>query len=220
MHADHRHLQSQLHATKVTQILGGVSRRFLIDGTVGLGGHARSLLDASPNAFLLGIDRDQQALREASGVLQPWLEQIPPRAKLVHTNYASLRQHSEVGSADGILLDLGVSSLQLDTAERGFSFNQDAALDMRMDTSQDITAEDLVNACSKGELEAIFRDYSEEPRWRRVAAAIIEARKPWPFIATGRDSASQRPQSCAMWSPRPVRSRGGRMDPPGSTQRP
>ena len=179
-----RHLPVLLR--EITRILAGDGRRILVDGTVGLGGHSHALLSASPEAFLIGIDRDQNALCEATQVLNPWLKLNPPRAKLIHANYSDMNRvlghHS--GQVDGVLLDLGVSSIQLDCADRGFSFQKDGPLDMRMDQTQDLTAAHLVNGCHKDELEAIFMEYGEEPRWRRVSEGIIEARRKEKITST------------------------------------
>jgi len=157
-----------------------------VDATVGLGGHAEALLAASPDVELVGIDRDPAALERAGRRLAPF----GGRVRLVQANFHQLEQALAglgvrgVGSIAGVLADLGVSSLQLDTAERGFSFRFDGPLDMRMGLA-DLTAADVVNQASEGELEKIFRDYGEERQARRIARAIGRARLERPIETTG-----------------------------------
>ncbi len=153
-----------------------------VDGTVGAGGHAYGILEASsPQGCLLGLDRDPQALELAARYLAPFGD----RVQLVHASYASLQEVlRQVGweQVDGILLDLGLSSMQLDSPQRGFSFQQDAPLDMRFDPASPITAAHLVNTLSEEELASLFYRYGEEPAARRVARAIVKAR---PLYTTG-----------------------------------
>ena len=151
-----------------------------IDGTVGGGGHALAILEASgPDGRLLGLDQDPQALQIAGARLPN------DQVVLVNANFRDLqRVASEHGftNVDGILLDLGVSSLQFDTAERGFAFQHDAPLDMRMSPATPVTAADLVNSLPEGELADIIYEYGEEPASRRIARAIVAAR---PIQTTG-----------------------------------
>jgi len=157
-----------------------------VDATLGLGGHAEALLAASPDVELVGIDRDPQALERAARRLAPF----GSRVRLVQANFHQLDQALAglgvrgVGSIAGVLADLGVSSLQLDTAERGFSFRFDGPLDMRMGLAE-LTAADVVNQASEEELEKIFRDYGEERQARRIARAIGRARLERPIETTG-----------------------------------
>lgn len=154
-----------------------------VDATVGLGGHSEALLQASPDVQLVGIDRDSQALERAEKRLAPF----GSRVRLVQANFHHLdRALSGLGvhRVAGVLADLGVSSLQLETAERGFSFRLDGPLDMRMGLAE-LTAADLVNQTSEGELETIFRDYGEERQARRIARAIGRARLEKPIETTG-----------------------------------
>lgn len=158
-----------------------------VDATLGLGGHSEALLAASPDVRLIGIDRDPEALERAGRRLQGF----GPRVRLVHANFHHLEQALAgigVPGGDqriaGVLADLGVSSLQLDTARRGFSFRFDGPLDMRMGLS-DVTAADLVNETSEGELERIIREYGEEWQARRIARAISKARAEKPIETTG-----------------------------------
>lgn len=148
-----------------------------VDGTVGGAGHAARILEASsPDGILIGFDRDAEALRAARERLLPF----GGRVRLVQGNFAGFAEALAgfgIGRIDGFLLDLGVSSHQLDTAERGFSFQKDAPLDMRMDSSSGVTAADLLNTLPERELARIIRDYGEE-RWaRRLALFIVKARE-------------------------------------------
>ncbi|MBV5341242.1 MAG: 16S rRNA (cytosine(1402)-N(4))-methyltransferase RsmH [Deltaproteobacteria bacterium] len=146
-----------------------------LDGTLGGAGHAALILENEPAAMLIGIDRDREALAAAGKRLAIYGE----RARLLHGDFADITGHlSTLGIAelDGFILDLGVSSHQLDTRERGFSFQQDAPLDMRMDISSGETAADLVNGLPEQELERIITQYGEE-RWaKRIASFIVKER--------------------------------------------
>ncbi len=151
------------------------------DGTVGGGGHAAAILGASsPSGWLYGCDRDGAAI-EAAGER---LAEFAGRFELRQENFASLADWVPAGSCDGVVLDLGVSSGQLDAAERGFSFQQDGPLDMRMDRRQGLTAAELVNGWSAGELAKIFWELGGEPDARRLARAIEQARARAPFETT------------------------------------
>lgn len=148
-----------------------------LDGTLGGGGHAGLILDAcGPDGRLFGFDRDPAAIAAASAALASFGARFRP----VNENFAAVEtalQQREVTSLDGFILDLGVSSHQLDTAERGFSFQQDAPLDMRMDRGGGATAADLVNELSHGELARIIREYGED-RWAgRIASFICKERE-------------------------------------------
>jgi 16S rRNA (cytosine1402-N4)-methyltransferase len=147
-----------------------------VDGTLGAGGHARGILEAcAPDGRLLGLDVDPQALALARETLAPYGERI----RLRQASYDSLAETlREIGwdKVDGILLDLGLSSMQLDSPERGFSFQQDAPLDMRFDPASPTTAADLVNTLSGNELADLIFRYGEEHASRRIAQAIVKAR--------------------------------------------
>ena len=145
-----------------------------VDATVGLGGHAEALLRRAPEARLLGIDRDPQALEHASRRLQPFGERVQLRHAVFH-QLEEVLAGLGVDRIAGVLADLGVSSLQLDLPERGFSFRRDGPLDMRMGLA-DVTAADLVNESSEEDLAEIFREYGEERQARRIARAIVRAR--------------------------------------------
>jgi len=146
-----------------------------LDGTLGGAGHAALILESAPAALLIGIDRDREALAAAGERLAVYGE----RVRLLHGDFADVAGHLNtlgIPALDGFILDLGVSSHQLDTRERGFSFQQDAPLDMRMDTSSGETAADLVNELSEPELERIIAEYGEE-RWaKRIASFIVKER--------------------------------------------
>ncbi|HOC21305.1 MAG: 16S rRNA (cytosine(1402)-N(4))-methyltransferase RsmH [Chloroflexi bacterium] len=148
-----------------------------IDGTVGGGGHAAALLEASaPDGRLLGLDRDPQAVTRAQARLQPF----GLRVRLIHESYAALEAtaHREgFFPADGVLLDLGFSSYQIDDPQRGFAFRHEGPLDMRFDpTAGGLTAAELVNDLPESELAALLWRYGEEPRSRAIARAIVAAR--------------------------------------------
>lgn len=145
-----------------------------VDATLGLGGHAEALLQRAPEARLLGIDRDPQALEHAARRLQPFGERVQLRHAVFH-QLEEVLAGLGVDRIAGVLADLGVSSLQLDLPERGFSFRRDGPLDMRMGLA-DLTAADLVNESSEEDLGEIFREYGEERQARRIARAIVRAR--------------------------------------------
>ncbi len=156
-----------------------------LDGTLGGGGHSALILEKAPGAFLIGIDRDQAALDAAGARLATHGGQV----RLLHGDFADVAEHLkalDIPALDGFILDLGVSSHQLDTRERGFSFQQDAPLDMRMDSSSGETAADLVNGRPEAELERIIGEYGEE-RWaKRIASFIVKEREESPITTTFR----------------------------------
>lgn len=154
----------------------------IVDATLGLGGHAEALLEHYGSVRLLGIDRDPAALELAGRRL----ERFGDRARLVrgrHEELLEILEREGIEAVDGVLADLGVSSLQLDDASRGFSFRFDGPLDMRMGQSGE-SAADLVNRIDASELETIIRDYGEEPMARRIARAIANARNEAPIETT------------------------------------
>jgi 16S rRNA (cytosine1402-N4)-methyltransferase len=155
-----------------------------VDCTVGLGGHARALLEAGATR-VIGVDRDLQALAAARETLAPWAE----RVELVHADYRDLDEVLEqrgIRLVNGTLADLGVSSLQFDTPGRGFSFQRDEPLDMRMDTSTGDTAAVVVARSTERELADGIYAYGEERFSRRIARAIVAARREQPIETTGR----------------------------------
>ena len=155
-----------------------------VDGTLGLGGHSRLIAERlSAGGRLIAIDRDTTALERASEVLRPWAE----RVTLVHGTFGNIRgilEEQGIPGVDGVLLDLGVSSPQLDEAERGFSYRMDAPLDMRMDRSSGKTAADVVNSYPEEALTDILFQYGEERYARRISRAIVAARAEHPIETT------------------------------------
>lgn len=146
----------------------------LVDATVGLGGHAEALLERYPAVRLLAIDRDPRALTRARERLQRF-EQRVTFVEGRHEQLIDILKQSKVKTISGLLADLGVSSMQFDDAGRGFSFRHDAPLDMRMG-AEGTSAADLVNELGEDALAKILREYGEEPKARRIAGAIVEAR--------------------------------------------
>lgn len=156
-----------------------------VDGTLGGGGHSAEILRTAPGSRIIGIDRDERALEAAASRLKSFGD----CTTVFHGNYAEMDQfvaRSGIQEVDGVLLDLGVSSPQLDEGERGFSYRSDAPLDMRMDRSQPLTARDLANGLSEDELAGIIFDYGEERFARRIAARIAKERALAPIETTGR----------------------------------
>ncbi len=152
------------------------------DGTLGGAGHAASILAASsPTGWLFGCDRDGAAIEAAKKRLA---EQFPGRFEVRPGNFADLAGWIPAAGCDGVLLDLGVSSPQLDSPERGFSFQHDGPLDMRMDTRQTLTAADLVNGAGAEELAKIFWEYGDERESRRFARALVQDRVRQKFAST------------------------------------
>jgi 16S rRNA (cytosine1402-N4)-methyltransferase len=154
-----------------------------VDCTVGLGGHTRALLAAGATR-VIGLDRDRDALDMAAAGLAAFGD----RAELVHADFRSLAgvlAARGIEAIDGALADLGVSSLQFDAEGRGFSFRRDEPLDMRMDRRAGATAADLVNAASEGELADVIFRFGEERHSRRIARAVVEARRRGPIATTG-----------------------------------
>ncbi|MDD2734286.1 MAG: 16S rRNA (cytosine(1402)-N(4))-methyltransferase RsmH [Desulfuromonadaceae bacterium] len=170
---------------EVIRFLDPMDGKTYLDGTLGGGGHSTLILEKAPGAFLVGIDRDPAALTAAGVRLAMYGDHV----RLLHGDFAGVaKQLNGIGitALDGFILDLGVSSHQLDTRERGFSFQQDAPLDMRMDSSSGETAADFVNKLPEAELERIISEYGEE-RWaRRIAAFIVKERTESPITTTFR----------------------------------
>ncbi|MBF4577340.1 16S rRNA (cytosine(1402)-N(4))-methyltransferase RsmH [Frondihabitans sp. VKM Ac-2883] len=156
----------------------------VVDTTLGMGGHSHAMLTRFPGLTLVGLDRDTEALALAGERLAPFGE----RAKLVHTEYDGIgRALDELGidEVEGVLFDLGVSSLQLDRVDRGFSYSKDAPLDMRMDPTQGVTAETVLATYSEAELRRIFYQYGEEKLAPRYARFIVERREQKPLVRSG-----------------------------------
>jgi len=169
----------------LTEVLAALRPRpdsLYADGTAGGAGHAAAILAASsPTGRLFGCDRDGAAIEAATRRLAEYAG----RFELRRGNFAELADWLAPGSADGVLLDLGVSSHQLDEAARGFSFQRDARLDMRMDDRQALTASDLINTWSEAALAKIFWELGDEPQGRRFARAIVTERQQHRIETTG-----------------------------------
>jgi 16S rRNA (cytosine1402-N4)-methyltransferase len=172
----------------LTPAINNSTSPVFVDATLGLGGHSFEMLNRFPNLTLIGIDRDTQAIAKASTKLSQF-------GNRVHIAHSVFDRFNEVVKSfgfekiDAALFDLGVSSMQLDEAERGFSYSQDAPLDMRMDQSQGITAEEIVNTWSHGDLARILRVYGEEKFAPRIADFIIREREISPITTTATLSA-------------------------------
>ncbi len=147
-----------------------------VDGTIGGAGHSSEIVKHLNNdGLLIGIDRDQDALKASKERLKGYLN-----VKYVWGRHEDIKQHVEslgISKIDGVLLDLGVSSYQIDEAERGFSYTKNASLDMRMNKEQELTAKDIVNSYSEEELTRVFKDYGEEKFAKRIASKIVNERK-------------------------------------------
>jgi 16S rRNA (cytosine1402-N4)-methyltransferase len=169
---------------EVVRWLNPRSGGIYVDGNLGLGGHAAAILEASqPDGIVVGFEWDATALEEA----QKRLAHFGKRVHFVHRNYATLRESLadlDIREIDGLMLDLGLSSLQLDASGRGFSFRGNQPLDMRMDARQPVTAAELLNSASQEELADILFYYGEERQARRIAAAIVAARQDNPLTGT------------------------------------
>ena len=177
----------ELVAPALTRVAPDGSGAVLLDATLGAGGHAERFLEQFTGLRLIGLDRDPDALATAGRRL----DRFGDRVSLIRTRYDGLAEAlDEVGlrtaaSVDGILFDLGVSSMQLDRPERGFSYAQDAPLDMRMDSEADLTAADILNTYDRRALTDILRRFGEEKFASRIAGFIVERRARTPFTRTG-----------------------------------
>ena len=158
----------------------------LVDATLGAGGHAERFLTELPGLRLIGLDRDPSAL----DIARTRLARFADRVTLVHTRYDGLPEalaesgYAAMEAVDGVLFDLGVSSMQLDRAERGFAYAQDAPLDMRMDPESPLSAADILNDYDEAALAGILHRYGEERFARRIAAHIVRRRARAPFTST------------------------------------
>ena len=157
----------------------------LVDTTLGLGGHSEAMLERFAEARVIGIDRDGDALARASARLEPFGDRFTP----VHAVYDEIVEAVDDAGADrvtGVLFDLGVSSMQLDQAERGFAYAQDAPLDMRMNPDDPLTAAEVLNSYEEGALARVLRDYGEEKFARKIARTIVREREREPFERSAR----------------------------------
>lgn len=157
----------------------------VVDCTLGLGGHSEALLSTFPSCRLVGLDRDKEALRLSGERLAPFGD----RATLVHAVYDELPEVLDrlgIPRVQGVLFDLGVSSMQLDEADRGFAYAQDAPLDMRMDQTTGMSAAEVLNTYPPGELVRILRAYGEEKQAKRIVSAVVREREKEPFSNSAR----------------------------------
>ncbi len=190
---------------EVVRLLAPRPDGVIVDGTVGLGGHAEALLEAGPSGRLIGIDRDPEALTRAHGRLA----RFGSRVSLVHGDYRDLERLLDGLGVDriaGLLLDLGLSSLQLDDASRGFSFRLDGPLDMRADPTDGATAAEWIASAPRAEIAEVLAGYGEERYAGRIARAIDEARRREPIATTASLAAIVRAAVPASY-------RRGRIDP-------
>jgi len=162
----------------------GKQLKYFVDATLGAGGHSSAFLETHPEIeLLIGIDQDPVAREIASKRLAPWSHKV----HIVPGNFSDLKKHLSalgIDKVDGIIFDLGVSSMQFDLPEKGFSFMREGPLDMRMDPTNPLTAAEIVNSWSEAELGLIFRDYGEEKKWRAAARTVVFARKERPILTT------------------------------------
>jgi 16S rRNA (cytosine1402-N4)-methyltransferase len=170
--------------TEFLKFFEGKHLHTFFDGTLGSGGHAKAILEShSEITTYIGCDQDTDALALAKENLLPWKEKV----LFVNDNFANIEkvlEENNIDAVDGILFDIGVSSMQLDDSTRGFSFRFDSLLDMRMDASNDIDAKQVVNTFSEKKLGEIFKKWGEEPQWKKAARAIIERRRKKPITTT------------------------------------
>jgi 16S rRNA (cytosine1402-N4)-methyltransferase len=162
----------------------GPAAGWILDGTVGLGGHASRILEALPGIRVFGVDQDPDALELARVRLAGFGERVVLRRGRL-SRLSELARAEVIDEAAGVLFDLGVSSVQLDRPERGFSFQADGPLDMRMDPSRDRTAADIVNRWDESDLADLFYYEGGETRARQIARALVEGRRRAPFLRTG-----------------------------------
>lgn len=182
-----RHVPVLLH--RADEILGPALHSdgaVYLDCTLGLGGHAEHFLRTYPNIRLVGLDRDTNALKLAGERLSPFADRIT----LVHTRYDGIADALEEaglaarGSVSAILMDLGVSSMQLDEADRGFAYSVDAPLDMRMDSTSGLTAADVLNTYSHGDLARVLKTYGDERFAGKIASEVLRRRQKQPFTTS------------------------------------
>lgn len=187
----HEQIHIPVLKDKVIEFLDIKKGGYYLDGTIGFGGHTLAMLEAAQgDIFILGTDRDQDALKVAKKSIES--KGYSHMVFLYHSNYSrvfDLIKGLGWDALDGALLDLGISSYQVDIPERGFSFHRDGPLDMRMDHTQKISAYELINSLSYEELKSIIREYGEDPFASRIAMKIVETRKK-RTIKTTRELAS------------------------------
>jgi 16S rRNA (cytosine1402-N4)-methyltransferase len=184
--ASNRHLP--VMRARVVELLGPALAEpgaVYVDATLGMGGHALAVLDACPEARVVGIDRDNEALDLARERLAAHADRIT-LVHAVYDEFASVVSSLGLHTVDATLFDLGVSSLQLDEEDRGFAYRVDAPLDMRMDQSQGVTAAEVLNTYEPADLERILKDYGEERFAKRIVGAVVRERAQQPFTTSAR----------------------------------
>lgn len=169
---------------QVTSLIAAQNPKRIIDATLGGAGHSKGLLDRLPDAQLLGIDRDATAIQAATERLAPYQDRVNIRQG-VFSDMKAIAESIGWDSMDAILMDIGVSSQQIDDPARGFSFRMDGPLDMRMNPNDTMTAADLLNTAPQEQLEAIIRDYGEEFKAKAIAREIVRRREKKPWENTG-----------------------------------
>lgn len=166
---------------EVLEVLDPQPNENFVDGTLGAGGHSEAILErVAPNGTLTAFDLDANAIRIAG----PRLARFGSRARIIHASYTEIGTYCEDNSVDGFLVDLGVSSMQIDSAERGFSFLKDGPLDMRFSDRQTMSAADFINGQPEEEISRVLWVYGEEKKSRKIASAICAARKIEPITGT------------------------------------
>lgn len=184
---DIEHIHTPVMLERTLELLApalDADRAVLVDATLGMGGHSRALLERFPGLTVIGLDRDTDAL----AIARERLASFGDRARFVHAVYDEIDDAVRAEGFDevqGVLFDLGVSSLQLDRAERGFAYSKDAPLDMRMDSTHGRTAADVIAESSEDELRRLFYEYGEEKLSPRYARAIVQARAEAPITRSG-----------------------------------
>lgn len=176
-------LHQPVLCTEVLRYLSPLAGKTVVDGTLGLGGHAEAILEADKAVTVIGVDQDAEALALASKRLAPF----GSRFQSVHGNFRQLDEHLDdldIQSVDGLLLDIGVSSLQLDAEERGFSFRREGPLDMRMNRQGDLTAAEWIRTATESQLTDVIYRFGEERYGRKIARAILRAREATPIDST------------------------------------
>lgn len=184
--ASNRHLP--VMRARVVELLGPALAEpgaVYVDATLGMGGHALAVLEACPEARVVGIDRDTEALDLARERLAAHADRIT-LVHAVYDEFASVVSSLGLHTVDATLFDLGVSSLQLDEEDRGFAYRVDAPLDMRMDQSQGVTAAEVLNTYEPADLERILKDYGEERFAKRIVGAVVRERAQQPFTTSAR----------------------------------
>jgi 16S rRNA (cytosine1402-N4)-methyltransferase len=160
-------------------------RPVVVDATLGLGGHTEAMLQRFENLHVIGIDRDPEALARSAARLAPFGDRVT-FAHAVYDEIADVVRDAGFSRVSGVLFDLGVSSMQLDLADRGFAYAQDAPLDMRMNSDDELTAADILNTYSSRDLARVLREYGEEKFAKRIADAVVAERAKEPFTTSAR----------------------------------